>query len=120
MFRPRTLALALLALLAAAVPSPEAVPSAMADSAVPIKNFAYQPAIVQVAPGDTITWVNEEPAVPHDVVSGAYGQPDAGQMFRSPLLMPGHTFAFTSAQPGEYPYFCSLHPTMTGSIVVGD
>jgi plastocyanin len=58
---------------------------------------------------------------PHTVTSGSNGQPD--NKFNSspnfnPLLNPGQTFSFTFTEEGNYPYFCTLHPNMVGTVIV--
>ena len=71
-----------------------------------IDNFTFSPADLTVAPGTTVTWVNGDD-IPHTVVatSGA---------FRSRALDTEDMFSFTFARAGEFEYFCSLHPHMTG------
>ena len=89
-----------------------------AESTASIRDFAYAPAILQVNVGDTVTWTNHEDVMPHDVTSGVPGQPDIGQVFASPILLPGQSFSFTTTIAGEYPYLCKLHPAMTGVVIV--
>ena len=76
---------------------------------VTIDNFTFAPAELKVKVGDTVTWSNHDD-IPHTVVS-------AGK-FRSKALDTDDTFSFTFTTAGEYPYFCSLHPHMTGTIKV--
>ena len=85
---------------------------------VDIKDLAYSPTTIQVSQGDTVTWMNGEEIMPHDVTSGVVGQADVGQKFGSELLLPGQSFAVTFSEPGEYVYLCKLHPTMTGVVIV--
>ena len=92
--------------------------AASADSTVSIKDFAYGPATIQVAVGETVTWTNEEEIMPHDVTSGTAGGSDVGQVFASEFLMPGQSFSTTFSAPGEYPYLCVLHPAMVGVVIV--
>ena len=89
-----------------------------AESTASIRDFAYAPTALQVHVGDTVTWTNDEQVMPHDVTSGVPGQPDVGQAFASPILLPGQSFSFTFSTAGEYPYLCKLHPTMTGVVIV--
>lgn len=77
---------------------------------VQIRNFAFAPAILTVAPGTTITWTNADED-PHTVTA-------IGKAFHSAALDTGGTYSFTFTRPGEFAYFCSLHPHMTGKIVV--
>ena len=80
-----------------------------AESMVTIDNFTFSPAEVKVKVGDTVTWTNHDD-IPHTVVS-------AGK-FRSKAMDTDGTFSFTFTATGEYKYFCSLHPHMTGTIKV--
>ena len=76
---------------------------------VTIDNFTFTPAEVKVKVGDTITWTNHDD-IPHTVVS-------AGK-FRSKTMDTDNAFSFTFTSAGDYKYFCSLHPHMTGMIKV--
>jgi plastocyanin len=76
---------------------------------VTIDNFTFSPQEVKVKVGDTVTWTNHDD-IPHTVVS-------AGK-FRSKALDTDNTFSFTFTSAGDYKYFCSLHPHMTGMIKV--
>ncbi|GLH79827.1 amicyanin [Bradyrhizobium sp. SSBR45G] len=76
---------------------------------VTIDNFTFTPADVTVKVGDTVTWTNHDD-IPHTVVS-------AGK-YRSKTLDTDDSFSFTFAASGDYKYFCSLHPHMTGMIKV--
>jgi plastocyanin len=58
-----------------------------------------------------VNWVNQDDE-PHTVVAAA------DRVFKSAALDTGESFAFTFMKPGRYEYFCSLHPHMTGTIVV--
>jgi plastocyanin len=77
--------------------------------AVSIDNFTFAPVELKVKIGDTITWTNHDD-IPHTVVS-------AGK-FRSKTLDTDNAFSFTFTAAGDYKYFCSLHPHMTGMIKV--
>jgi len=81
-----------------------------AAASITIDNFSFTPKEITVAAGTTITWVNHDD-VPHTVVS-----PD--KKFRSKALDTDDQFSFTFTQPGTYAYFCSVHPMMTGKIIV--
>lgn len=78
---------------------------------VRIGNFAFSDQTVTVAPGATVTWVNDDDA-PHTVVA------EDGRSFRSKTLDTGEKFSFTFMSAGTYGYFCSVHPHMTGKVVV--
>ena len=95
-----------------------AQPSHAASVVIDIKDLAYSPSSIQVVQGDTVTWTNSEEIMPHDVTSGAPGDPDVGQHFGSEILLPGQTFAVIFSEPGEFVYLCKLHPTMTGVVIV--
>jgi len=90
---------------AMAAPAPVAAPVT-----VKISNFTFGPKAVTVKVGQTITWTNEDD-IPHTVVA-------TDKSFRSKVLDTGQSFSFTFAKPGQFAYFCSLHPMMTGKIVV--
>lgn len=81
------------------------------DVTVRIDNFAFADQTVTVAPGATVTWVNDDDA-PHTVVA------EDGKSFRSKTLDTGDKFSFTFMSAGTYGYFCSVHPHMTGKVVV--
>jgi plastocyanin len=76
---------------------------------VTIDNFTFSPAELKAKVGDTVTWTNHDD-IPHTVVS-------AGK-FRSKTMDTDNTFTFTFTSAGDYKYFCSLHPHMTGMIKV--
>ncbi|KRR15488.1 amicyanin [Bradyrhizobium lablabi] len=79
------------------------------DIAVHIDNFVFEPAQLTVKVGQTVTWTNRDD-IPHTVVC-------AGK-FRSKTMDTDGTFSFTFTAPGDYKYFCSLHPHMTGMVKV--
>jgi plastocyanin len=89
-----------------------------ADTTVSIKDFAYGPATVQVHVGETVTWMNNEEVMPHDVTSGSPERGDVGQVFASAIMMPGQSFGWAFTEAGEYLYVCALHPSMTGVVIV--
>ncbi len=86
-----------------------AAPARAEDIAVKIDNFTFGPQELKVKSGTTVTWTNEDD-IPHTVVSP--------NNFRSKPLDSEDKFSFTFTTPGTYKYFCSLHPHMTGTIVV--
>jgi plastocyanin len=81
-----------------------------ADTAVKIDNFTFTPQRVTVKAGTTVTWTNQDD-IPHTVTSST-------KAFRSKALDTDDKFSFTFTTAGVYEYFCSLHPHMTGTIVV--
>jgi plastocyanin len=86
--------------------------AAIEANTVAIDNFAFGPNSLTVAAGTTVTWINRDDE-PHTVVNA--GNP---RLFKSSALDTGNKFSFTFDKPGTYRYFCSLHPHMTGVIVV--
>jgi plastocyanin len=76
---------------------------------VNIDNFTFAPQELTLKVGDSVTWTNHDD-IPHTIVS-------AGK-FRSKTLDTDGTFSFTFTAAGDYKYFCSLHPHMTGMIKV--
>ncbi len=84
---------------------------------IPIQDFQFHPSTLRIETGARVIWINYD-VEPHDVVSGIPGVRD--QRYLSNVLGPGGTFAFTFTEPGEYEYYCSLYPHMTGKIVVED
>jgi plastocyanin len=77
---------------------------------VTIDNFSFNPKELTVPKGTTVTWINRDD-VPHTIVS-------TGQKFRSKALDTDEQFSFTFNDPGTYAYFCSVHPMMTGKVLV--
>jgi plastocyanin len=70
----------------------------------------FIPGEITVAPGTTVTWVNNE-NMPHTVV-------DLNKAFRSKTLVKDASFSFTFATAGDYSYLCSIHPNMKGKVIV--
>ena len=78
---------------------------------IEIKDFAFNPQTLTVKSGETVTWINRDEE-PHTVVS-------VGKKFKkSTALDTDQEFTITAGAPGNYTYFCSVHPKMTGTIVV--
>jgi plastocyanin len=77
---------------------------------VRIDNFSFGPTDVTVTAGTTVTWTNHDD-IPHTVVS-------TDKVFKSKVLDTDEKFAFRFGTPGTYAYFCSIHPKMTGRVVV--
>ena len=101
----RTMLPLALTLSAPVVAAPQAAPAT-----VHISNFTFGPQVLKVRVGQTVTWVNDDD-IPHVVAAVDHG-------FKSKVLDTGGRFSFTFAKAGEVAYFCSLHPHMTGKIVV--
>lgn len=77
-----------------------------------IDNFSFAPAVLTVAVGTTVTWINRDD-IPHTVVSDV-----TPRVFKSAPLDTDDKFSYTFAQAGTFKYFCSIHSHMTGTVVV--
>ena len=86
-----------------------AEPSAAAAS-VKIDNFVFGPQTLTVPVGATVTWTNSDD-IPHTSVS-------TEGVFKSKVLDTDENFSYTFTKAGTYPYYCTIHPKMTGKIVV--
>ena len=87
--------------------------SAAADSpatVVEVKNFMFEPATLSASVGDAVTWRFEDAEL--HTATAVDGQ------FESRALEDGQTYRFTFRKAGTYRYFCALHPSMKGKIVV--
>src|SRR5271168_4681615 len=91
--------------MAAAIMLTLGAPARAEELKVTIDNFTFSPPELKVKVGDSVTWTNHDD-IPHTVVS-------AGK-FRSKAMDTDNTFTFTFTAAGDYKYFCSLHPHMTG------
>jgi plastocyanin len=85
---------------------------APAAAGVKVDNFSFSPATLTVAVGTTVTWTNHDD-IPHTVVST-----DDPRAFRSKVLDTDEKFSYTFTKAGTFPYFCSVHPKMTGTVMV--
>jgi plastocyanin len=86
--------------------------SAAAGAAeVKIDNFSFAPAAMEISAGTTVTWINRDD-IPHTVVSLDK------TTFKSKALDTDDKFSYKFEKPGTYEYFCSIHPKMTGDIIV--
>lgn len=95
----------------AALPAVEmSIVAAPPAAEVKIDNFSFTPTTLTVKAGTQITWTNGDD-IPHNVVSD-------DQSFRSKVLDTDERFTLTASKPGTYSYFCSIHPKMTGKVVV--
>jgi plastocyanin len=84
-------------------------PSAAATE-VTIDNFSFGPQTLTVPVGATVTWTNHDD-IPHTVVS-------TDGVFKSKVRDTDEKFSYTFAKAGTFSYFCSVHPKMTGKIIV--
>ena len=83
-----------------------------ADVQVTIDNFTFTPAEITVAVGTQVTWTNRDD-IPHTVTDAA-----TPRAIKSPPLDTGDSYQRVFDKPGTYAYFCSLHPHMTGHVIV--
>jgi len=83
-----------------------------AGTRVKIESYCFTPTIVRVEPGDAVTFANMD-AAPHTVLgaNGAWGSYD--------VLKRGREATYTFAEAGVFPYVCTYHPGMVGTVVVG-
>jgi plastocyanin len=81
------------------------------ENRIEIKDFAFNPQTITVKSGEKITWINRDEE-PHTIVSVEK------QFKKSSALDTDQEFTITAGAPGTYTYFCSVHPKMTGTIVV--
>jgi len=84
-------------------------PSA-ANAEVKIDNFVFGPDTLTVPVGATVTWTNKDD-IPHTTVS-------TDGVFKSKVMDTDEKFSYTFAKAGTYPYYCTIHPKMTGKVVV--
>jgi plastocyanin len=82
---------------------------------------AFSPNPLNIKLGDSVTWINDDSTV-HTVTSGTGPtDPNVGKEFDSglkTLMSPGETFSFTFDKAGEFPYYCAVHPTMIGTVII--
>ncbi len=105
---PMVITIMLLAASSSISANAEQPPAATAE--VKIDNFSFGPATLTIAVGTTLTWTNRDD-IPHTVVS-------TDGVFKSKVLDTDEKFSYTFAKTGTYAYFCSIHPKMTGKVVV--
>ena len=86
--------------------------SAAGTKEVQFVNYSFTPGTLTVPVGTTVTWTNHD-ETPHTVVAA-----DNPRSFKSSGLDTDDKFSVTFSKPGSYSYFCTVHPYMTGKIVV--
>jgi plastocyanin len=91
--------------------------SIVVGSSVPSNGQFYEPNPARTTVGSMVTWVNDDTA-PHTVTSGTVERntPTPDGRFDSGIMNPGGSFPFVFDSAGEYPYYCSIHPWMTGKV----
>lgn len=104
------IAIVLLLLVGSLTVTANALPVSAKSAEVKIDNFSFAPEVFRVAAGTTVTWTNRDD-IPHTVVS-------TNGVFKSKVRDTDEKFSFTFTKAGTYPYFCSIHPKMTGTVVV--
>jgi plastocyanin len=90
----------------------QSLAGAQAMPEIKIDDFRFVPGTLTIPIGTTVTWINDD-GEPHTVTSS-----DDPRRFRSAALDTGDRFSFTFSEAGTYAYFCSVHPHMTGKIIV--
>jgi len=106
-----SISLGMVAAAAISGPGAQAAPAAAAAGpSVNIDNFVFGPAALTVTVGTTVTWINRDD-IPHTVVAN-------DKSFKSKVMDTDEKFSFTFTKPGEFGYFCSLHPHMVGKVIV--
>jgi len=91
-------------------PTGQATGQPAGKAEVKIDNFSFGPETLTVSVGTTVIWTNRDD-IPHTVVS-------TEGVFKSKVRDTDETFSYTFSKAGTYPYYCSVHPKMTGKIVV--
>lgn len=89
----------------------QSVAAGASKAEVGIDNFSFLPKEITVPVGTTVTWTNHDD-VPHVVASAD------DQFKKSAALDTDESFSHTFTTAGNYTYFCSIHPHMTGKIIV--
>jgi plastocyanin len=107
--RSVALSFAILALLSCSR-GQAAVPAQPVSHTITMENMQFQPARLTVKAGDSVVWINKD-LFPHTATS----KPEA---FDSGQIAAGASWTFRTATAGEFPYVCSLHPTMEGTLRV--
>jgi plastocyanin len=91
-------------------PSPGPVTSSASQNTVAIKDYAFSPSTLTIQKGTNVTWRNDD-SVQHQITSDS-------QAFSSPLFGTGGTYTYQFNTTGTFPYHCSIHPSMKGTVVV--
>ncbi|HEY6164536.1 MAG TPA: multicopper oxidase domain-containing protein, partial [Nitrososphaeraceae archaeon] len=90
------------------------------NGAATLGNKAFSPNLIRIKVGTTVTWTNNDNNL-HTVTSGIPNTANAGEAFDSgltALIMPTKTYSHKFTNTGEFSYFCRVHPTMVGKILV--
>ncbi len=91
------------------------IPAGSSTPGCEATNECFNPSSITAIAGNTVTWANDDTAA-HTVTSGKDVTADG--IFDSGLITAGKTFSFKFESSGEYPYYCAVHPWMTGKVIV--
>jgi plastocyanin len=105
-----TVITAIVLLLAGSPTATAADPPSATNAEVKIDNFSFGPQTITVPVGATVTWTNHDD-IPHTSVS-------TDGVFKSKVMDTDEKFSYTFAKAGTYSYYCTIHPKMTGQVVV--
>src|SRR4051812_8183540 len=97
-------------LMSAGAASAQRTRPAAATHQVVMDGTAFTPATLHVKVGDRVTWINRD-LFPHTATSREHG-------FDSKKIAPGKSWTYRTNQKGQFPYLCTLHPTMTAILIV--
>ncbi|CCF84571.1 cupredoxin domain-containing protein [Nitrolancea hollandica] len=86
-------------------------PASSEEVQVRIVDFAFEPSTITIKPGTTVVWTNDGPTQ-HTTAS------KEGNVWESKILEQGDVFRYRFEQPGTFPYWCTLHPSMLGTVIV--
>jgi plastocyanin len=84
--------------------------AAHAETTITVRKFAFEPKEITITPGTKIVWINKD-ETPHTISA-------ADKAFVSKALDTDDKYEMTFAKPGDFGYFCTLHPFMTGTVHV--
>ena len=107
---PAPVLVAMLLLFAGAPRLKASDQNSTANAEIKIDNFSFGPQAITVPVGTTVTWINRDD-IPHTVVS-------TEGVFKSKVQDTDEKFSYTFTKAGTYPYYCTIHPKMTGKVVV--
>ena len=93
------------------------MPTKVSRPGCEVGQTCYLPAVFEIRSGGSVTWINEDSAF-HSVTSGPYGEPTS--LFDSGYMDPYQTYTLVFEAAGRYDYHCTLHPWMTGTILVDE
>ena len=117
------------AVLSSACGGSDQNPAEQKGAEVEVVNISFAPAELEIEEGTTVVWVNEDEGVHHTVTSGLPGDngvpgvskakpPKSDGVFDGDLPEASSEFTFAFDDAGTYPYFCRVHPSMTGEVIV--